>query len=344
MIETVLYDGSSVEWDDFVLNQPGAHIEHLFAWREIIEEAYRHRSYYLCSRDEGMLTGVLPLFRVKSHLFGDHLISMPFLDYGGILTVDKMSLECLHTAALKLARELGVKDLIYRHVDPSGLNVSAFRGKVTLIKELADTTDELWRALPSERRNRVRKTKKLGLSTRFAGKDELRKFYAIWSANMRDLGSPVHSKKFFELIFDKLGRSARLIFVENDQGRPVASGLTLTFSKTVLLPWVSSRREYFKLYPNNILYWDLMANSVEKGFRFFDFGRSSIDSGTYQFKKRWKADVTLLNWEYVSMSGDEVHFLNQQDESYNTLMSLWKKSPITVTNLIGPKLRRGLIN
>lgn len=344
MVDVVSYDGTPARWDDFVVSQPTASIEHTYGWRSVIEKAYGHRCHYLSAVQDGTIRGVLPLVHVRSLLFGNHLISMPFLDYGGILACDRNAAQALHDSAAALARELKVDDLIYRHKEPCGLDLPVFQGKVTFLLRLFASEEELWKAIPSERRNRVRKTQKLGLRSRFSGSDEVGIFYDIWSANMKDLGSPAHSREFFDEIFSSLGTHAELIFVDNDRGETVAGGLSLKFRDTVMLPWVSSRRKFFDLYPNNLLYWDLMAKACREGISCFDFGRSSMDSGTFQFKKRWKAEIVQLNWEYVPVSQGKVNFLTQDEKRFSPLISLWKRLPLFVANSLGPVLRKGIIN
>ena len=85
------YSGTSAEWDAFVRAQAGWTHFHQYGWRRVMENALGHETLYLSATDEtGSLTGVLPLVRVKSRLFGHFLVSMPFLNYGGPLGVDEV--------------------------------------------------------------------------------------------------------------------------------------------------------------------------------------------------------------------------------------------------------------
>jgi len=61
----------------------------------------------------------------------------------------------------------------------------------------------------------------------------------------------------------------------------------LSFRDALIVLWASSYREYFSLCPNNLLYWEMIRWGCEQGYRRFDFGRSSPQSGTYHFKKQW---------------------------------------------------------
>src|ERR1022692_4891135 len=75
-----------VSWDAFVESSQEACNYHRWIWRRVIQETYGHVPYYLAATSEGRIEGVLPLVLVKSRLFGDSLVSMPFFSYGGVLT------------------------------------------------------------------------------------------------------------------------------------------------------------------------------------------------------------------------------------------------------------------
>src|SRR4029079_3277961 len=70
------------EWDRFSSRQTGFTHCHLSGWQKVIERVFGHECLQLQERDaEGLLEGILPLVLVKSALFGNYLVSMPFLNY-----------------------------------------------------------------------------------------------------------------------------------------------------------------------------------------------------------------------------------------------------------------------
>ncbi|WP_319548611.1 FemAB family XrtA/PEP-CTERM system-associated protein [Desulfogranum marinum] len=333
------------EWNSFVNDQSEARIENLYEWKNILRDSYNLKSFYIYSTGiEGNIEGILPLFQISSVLFGRHLVSMPFLDYGGILSVDKNVSQKLHEYAANIAKDTGSHDLIYRHSQKKISECSTYENKVSFLMELDRSESVLWQRIGSERRNRIKKANKLGLSVSYGKKSDLDVFYKIWSANMRDLGSPVHSKRFFNSILEYLPENSGIILVRDVNDTVIASGLYLKYKETVSLPWVSSRKKFFHLYPNILLYWHLMADHGKVGYRLFDFGRSSINSGTYHFKKRWKAKRFQLCWEIMSLNNKSTDFLNQDSESFAPMITCWKHTPVWITNIIGPYLRKNLIN
>ncbi|HEU5322339.1 MAG TPA: hypothetical protein VFX28_16155, partial [Methylomirabilota bacterium] len=71
-------------WDRFVERHPLATVAHLGGWGRVAGRAYGHEAIYLAAAADGEVVGVLPLVLVRSRLFGRRLVSMPFLDYGGV--------------------------------------------------------------------------------------------------------------------------------------------------------------------------------------------------------------------------------------------------------------------
>ena len=189
-------------------------------------------------------------------------------------------------------------DLRHRHAD----NLDSPRGgeKVMMILDLLDDPDEMWKRFDAKLRNQVRKASKSGLTAGWSSKEGLSDFYKIFAANMRDLGSPVHSHDFFGAILDEFSDSAKIMLVRKDEDSSSAAAVCIFFKGSMIVPWASSLREYFSLCPNNLLYWEMVRWGCENGYRRFDFGRSSPDSGTYRFKKQWGAKEEPLHWQCVS--------------------------------------------
>jgi serine/alanine adding enzyme len=326
-------------WNDFVTNSPEGTLYHLTGWRNVIEKSYSHRSYYLLAQEEGKLKGILPLFLVKSRIFGSSLISLPFVDSAGLCSDGDQVEKALFEQTCKIASDEAVEYLELRQKKSLNLNLVTKTNKVTVSLNLDDDPQQLWKRLPSERRNRIRKTEKLGLSVEFAGKEALNCFYRIFAVNMRDLGSPVHSRSFFENILEEFPDNSQLVLVKYDQ-KYIGAALGLFFKDTFIIPWVSSLRKYFSLYPNNLLYWEAMKFACSKGLKIFDFGRSSVGSGTFTFKVRWGAKPQPLYWQYQPFKKNKLPTLSADNPKYGTVIKLWKRLPVPITKLIGPKIRK----
>jgi CelD/BcsL family acetyltransferase involved in cellulose biosynthesis len=155
---------------------------------------------------------------------------------------------------------------------------------------------------------------------------------------MRDLGSPVHSRKFFTAILEEFAESAKLMLVRKGD-LAIGGALCFFFKDTLLVPWASSRREYFSLCPNNLLYWEMIQWGCKNGYKRFDFGRSSPGSGTYYFKKQWGTKEEQLHWQCLSRKHGRPTLIHADDPKYRWVIRAWQHLPISMTKLIGPLLR-----
>jgi len=84
------------------------------------------------------------------------------------------------------------------------------------------------------------------------------------------------------------------------------------------------------------MYWEVLQKSIQKECRFFDFGRSSKDAGTYRFKKQWGAQPQQLYWYYWLPEGESLPELNPNNPKYKLLINVWQRLPVWLSQLIGP--------
>jgi len=331
-------------WDRFVEQHPAATVGHLAAWGRLARDVYGHESVYLMAEDGGDVVGVLPLVLLRSRLFGRRLVSMPFLDYGGVLAVPGHGVEqALVDEALRVAREASAQTLGLRQFEPVDLPHAVSEDRVTMILSLT-TEEAVWQALPSERRNRVRKGEKSGLVAAWHGAEALDDFYRVFAVNMRDLGSPVHSRRFFQAMLAELPGTARVLLVRDPQGRTVGAAVCLFFRDVIMVPWVSSLREAFRLCPNFALYWEVIRFGCRNGYRTLDLGRSFRNAGTFEFKRQWGAHPHPLPWIFLDSQPGARPSVDRDASRFEPLVRAWKRIPVPIATALGPWIRAQVPN
>jgi len=206
---------------------------------------------------------------------------------------------------------------------------------------LPQTEDELWGGFSSKLRAQIRRPQKEGATCDEGGVEFADDFYEVFSRNMRDLGTPVYPKVFFTEICNRFSERVRF-FVVRMQGRPVAAAYTIGHRDTLEIPSASSLREFNRYSPNMLLYWSVLRYAIRQGFRTFDFGRTSIDSGPYRFKKQWGAEPQSLAWHYILQQGGELPRINPDNPKYRLAVSIWRRLPVSIANLIGPRVVKHL--
>jgi FemAB-related protein (PEP-CTERM system-associated) len=286
------------------------------------------------------LTGILPVVMMGGMLRQKSLVSLPYLDYGGICADTPEIGQGLYEAVQHEVVKRRVRLLDLRHRYENLFPLPQYSDKVTLILSLESNADQMWKKFGAKLRNQIRKAEKEHLQAQWAGAEGVEDFYRIYLHNMRDLGSPPHSCSFFQQILAEFPNT-RILLVRLDR-EVIGGALCLMFRETLLVPWASSLRPYFRLCPNNLLYWEAIRTACEQGLRLLDFGRSSRGSGTYQFKRQWGAVEEPLHWQANRPGGDGI------DEASSPLLGLmvqaWKSLPVGLTRIIGPVVRRRLSN
>jgi FemAB-related protein (PEP-CTERM system-associated) len=327
------------EWDGYVNRAAGSTLYHLSGWRRVIERTFGHPTYYLSARDSSSaVVGILPLVQLRSRLFGNMLVSLPFFNYGGICADLESTSQFLLQGAIDLATRLDTDFIEIRQDDDAQQwqrGLAKKTAKVSMRLSLPPSADLLWRSLGAKLRNQVQRPRKEGMTAVIGGEELLDGFYDVFSSNMRDLGTPVYSKHFFRNVLGQFPGRTWIGTVYSGK-TPVASGLLAAFRDRLEIPWASSLREFNRFSPNMLLYWSCLEFACVSGYRVFDFGRSTPHEGTYRFKEQWGATPHPLYWYYWLPEGSQMPQVNQKNPKYRTAIALWQRLPVSVTRLIGP--------
>jgi serine/alanine adding enzyme len=92
-----------------------------------------------------------------------------------------------------------------------------------------------------------------------------------------------------------------------------------------------------------LLYWEALRAACNEGFRHFDFGRSTRDSGTYRFKSQWGAQEEPLFWYTIPVASSAARPRPRSYRHPSFLSKTWQHLPLAVTRQVGPRLRGYLI-
>jgi len=326
------------EWDAFVDRQADATLCHRHGWREVIQSAFGHQCLWLEAREDGRLAGVLPLVRVKSLLFGHYLVSMPFLNYGGPVG-GPGALRALADEAVRRARADGVKLLELRSRVELPVELKVSHHKITVVLDLPDSTDALMKGFPAKLRSQVRRPQKEGLEVRF-GADQLDGFYAVFSRHMRDLGTPVMPKGFFAAALEAFPADA-WVGCGYLGARPVTCGFGFVCQGEFEMTWASTLTEVNRISANMGLYWSFMERAIAAGLRTFNFGRCTPEGSTHRFKRQWGGRDEQLFWYQVGgREGEPAR--PPGPEAYAWGPRLWKRLPLGLANVLGPRIVRSI--
>jgi FemAB-related protein (PEP-CTERM system-associated) len=336
----VAVQNEEAEWESFVAASEDATSYHRFGWRTVFSESFDHPCHYLAAVDDtGRWQGVLPLVHMQSRMFGNFLVSLPFVSYGGLLCRNEEAGVLLLAQAEEIRRTSGATHVELRHLQQGLQDLPTRQHKVTMMLELRHNAESQWKCFRPETRNQIRKAEKCGLQFAIGHLELLDRFYDVFARNMRDLGTPVYTKRLFRDVLEVFADTTR-VFTVLHQGKTIAAGIGAWFRDTLEMPWASSIRDYRALCPNHLLYWGAIRFAVERGFRRFDFGRSTPDEGTYRFKKSWGAAPVPLRWQYLMSEHGRIPELNPSNPRYRFAIRAWQRLPVSLTKILGPRIVR----
>jgi FemAB-related protein (PEP-CTERM system-associated) len=338
-------DGSSeAAWDRFVEATPAGTFFHRAGWAKVIETAFGHTTHYSFTERDGAITGVLPLGRVKTLLFGDTLISSPFCVYGGPLAADAESAAALVAHAESLLTRTGASALEFRQLGSLGdVAEPGWTERpdlyVTFRKRFEGDHDRNMKAIPRKQRAMVRKAIQNGLSS-VANRD-VGVLHRIYAESVRNLGTPVFSRRYFQILMDVFAGAVDIVTIL-DQEAPIASVMNFYFRDEVLPYYGGGSAAARGRAGNDFLYWETMRRAADRGFRLFDFGRSKLGTGSYSFKHNWGFEPEKLHYRFRLKPGETIPELNPLNPKYRMFIAAWKRLPLPVANVLGPFIVRGV--
>lgn len=331
-------EAERIRWQQFVDRHPDATFFHQWAYRTVVEKSFGHRAHYLAAERGDEVVGILPLFEMKSVLFGHSLVSVPFAVYGGAVADDGEVHAALYGHAQELARDRGVDYLELRYMTDSGLTAPSHDLFYSFRREISPDHDANLKAIPRKQRRMVRQGEKHGLTCR-TGPEELDTVYERYAQSVHRLGTPVYSRRFFRNLQTVLGEDCHCLTVWHE-GTAVAGVMSFFFKDQVLPYYAGSRSEYRQVAPNDFMYWELMRIAAERGARIFDFGRSKRGTGAFDFKVHWGFEPRPMPYLFYVPSGGPMPQINTANPSYRRRIELWKRLPLWLTKQLGPRIIR----
>lgn len=332
-------DSISEQWDAFVDACPEATFFHKAGWKTVIERSFKHKTHFLYAEEDGKIVGILPLAHIKSLLFGNALTSLPFCVYGGVATENEEAREALDKAACDLARELGVDHLEMRNIERRKPERPFKELYVTFRKEIDSDPEVNLKAIPRKQRAVVRKGIKAGLKG--VEDQTIDRMYEAYAESVRNLGTPVFSKKYFAILKEVFADQCEILVIEHE-GQVIAGVMSFYFKDQVLPYYGGGTSAARNLYGNDFMYWEVMCRAAGRGVKIFDYGRSKRGTGSYRFKKHWGFEPEPIHYEFELVKATEMPDLNPLNPKYKLFIETWQKLPLPISKFVGPFLSKDL--
>ena len=328
----------AARWDAFVFAHENATFFHRAGWSEVIRSTFGHDTHFMFAERDGEVVGILSLVHIKSRLFGNRLVSTSFCVHGGPLTIDPMANMALDAYAEDLAEKLDVDYLEYRSAKvtkPEWHCQSELYFEFR--REISESDDDNLKAIPRKQRAVVRKALKAGqLSAEIDANPD--RFYAVYSVSVRNLGSPVFSKRYCQNLKRVFGDDCEFLIIVGPDGEAVSGVLQFYFQDEILPYYGGGTSDARKYGAHDYMYWQSMCRAAARGIHIFDFGRSKAATGAFSFKKNWGFAPQPLYYEYKLKPGQTLPEANALNPKYQLMINCWKRLPLPIANAIGPHL------
>ena len=318
------------EWKEFLDKSESATIYHTPEWKKVLEESFGYKPFYLFTKDESdEITGMLPLLYIKSKLTGNRLCSVPFSHLCGPIG-DETAVNLLISEGTNLYETLNVNHLEIRdYVDFDDFqHQNAFS---TYILELSLNIEEVWKKLDKGSvRWAIKKSRKKGVVVNeIKNIGDLKEFYELNCMTKREIGVPGHPWKFFKNLFTFLDNHVSL-YVARYNDEIIGGGIIEYFKDTVIYGYGAANPRYLKLHPYNAFIWKCIEDACLKGYKYYDFGRTSYDNvGLINFKKRWGTVEKKLYYSYYPKNPESLTE-NRENLKYKLGTKIIRRMPMSI--------------
>ncbi len=327
-------EADTMAWEAFVMRHSDGSLFQTLRWREALRQIFPHEDFYLIARRRGVVSGVLPLFLVRSLFFGRSLVSVPFGVYGGLLVDDEESARSLLAAAGELAERVKAKHVELRHLHAPVDDLPRSNLYHTFIEDVPDTKEGCLLRIPRKGRAEVRKAIKQDVLSVDMDQLSISELYRLFSLNKRQLGSPIFPESLFWHMKNVLKDDACILTVRHEQ-KPIAAVMSFIYKDTIM-PYYSGTEpgtEYLRA--NNFMYYELMCEASERGLKRFDFGRSREGTGAFSFKKHQGFDPIGLSYDYILMNENDLPSLNPSNPRYKLAKKAFRRMPLWMARKLG---------
>ncbi|MDH5543460.1 MAG: GNAT family N-acetyltransferase [Nitrospinota bacterium] len=319
-------------------------VYHSEEWKEILAKTYGyHDMSYGYGSDLGILApGMIVNNRILRKRF---LLSLPFSDEAGpvsstcnIKQIENFFLfvdETLMNEKLDYVELKGVS----KHVaeEAKKFNYDTIYRNYTFRIDLSQSLESLQGNLHHNIKRILKKNRPIRIDSG-PGK-MINEYYAMHRHTMKNLGTPPHSRAFFENISKLLGENAEFHHALLD-GKLVASILVLTDQTNYCARYFAgaSYENLKNLNATTYLFMNAIKSAKNKGVRYFDFGVSREGTGVWNYKQKW-TKYEPIEVHYI-IKGKTKDYIDPRNRKIELFSHIWRNYlPEGIANLIGPFIR-----
>lgn len=329
-------------WDSFVNDHPESTPFHTSGWLKCLKHTFAFQDLlYVVLDQNGKIDGVFPAFRINRFFSKSRIVSLPFSDYGGYLFRDSKA-GCVFLTDLLQEKIGDFQNVEIRSKVESNVSFHQHTHYKRHVLCLNPDPNEVLKNI--EKRTIqycIRKAQKNGVTiVENNTEDGVAEFYRLNYLTRNKHGLPAQSKRFFENIFKELiEKGQAFINLAIYKNKAIASGMFFRFRDTVYYKYSASDPSYLiHQTPNHLLTCQAIEQACLAGFKYFDFGRTSMENpGLMRYKEMWGAQAIDLPYNYFPRVCGAASY-KEDNIVYQIFTTLWRMLPSLITRRIGPLL------
>lgn len=336
-MEYQILNGEQENWDSYCSGDERADIFHHQAWMNILSEQYGFKLFFLVSRKDGRQFSV-PFMETRSLTGSKRWVSLPFSDYTYLLNSESVEPGCWRFLSER-AKENGIGEIEIRGEMPGN---DVFKPKLSAynyVLKLDADKEKLFKTFHQSQVQRgIKKSQREGLtaviSTDWSAVEE---FYRLHLITRRRLGTPVQPVNFFKILWERLIKPGiGFVVLIKFEEKAIAGGIIAGYKKRMTYKFGASHPDYLQYRPNHLMQWTAIQEAVNRGYEYYDFGRTDFDNeGLQNFKAGWgtvQEPLVYSYWPDVPGKG----FMSKLKA--NVVTPIIKRSPLFVCRIMGEYL------
>jgi len=165
--------------------------------------------------------------------------------------------------------------------------------------DLKQPIEDILASFSKSRRKNLRKSEQAGVVVNEVTKiEDIDIFYKLLQENYDRIRVPLVSKTLFKSAFDYLvPKQMAHFFLATHRGNEIGARVVLTYKNLVYDWYAGSRNNSRRLYPDELLVWEILQWSVKRDYECFNFGgagKPDEEYGPREFKRRFGGELVNL--------------------------------------------------
>jgi FemAB-related protein (PEP-CTERM system-associated) len=344
MVKVITLHENDGRWMEFLSKNPHL-VFHTPQYKKFVDSAFKSHIDYWAAVVKDEIQTLLPVHRIEHSLFGAKLISTAFQEYGGPCGKPEFVKDIIDHLSSSYSYQYKYLELRFGLVGHEKVLSELMMKHEPYKRFILDLSDKetIWKNIQREKRKAVRKAEKLGVTVKPLPLSDMDKAYLLYCRNMRSFGSPPFSRGFFQSFYKNLVKKGMgKVFASYFQGQVISFLLGFCYGDRIHIIISVSDSRFLSMRPNDAMHWAFIQYAMHKEFSYFDFGRVRENSGQFEFKKKWGAELFSLPHYFLLWRCKNIPAIDPENPKYKILTQLWRRLPLNLIKLFGPKIREGL--